>query len=41
VARKVLNSVFLHEAVAAGLSAAIVDVAKIVPFTRFRRRSAR
>ncbi len=30
--RKVLNSVFLHEAVAAGLSAAIIDVAKIVPF---------
>ncbi len=30
-ARKVLNSVFLHEAVAAGLDAAIVDAAKIMP----------
>jgi 5-methyltetrahydrofolate--homocysteine methyltransferase len=30
-ARKLLNSVFLHEAVEAGLDAAIVDVAKIVP----------
>lgn len=30
-ARKLLNSVFLHEAVTAGLDAAIVDVAKIVP----------
>lgn len=30
-ARQVLNSVFLHEAVAAGLDAAIVDAAKIVP----------
>ncbi len=30
-ARKLLNSVFLHEAVNAGLDAAIVDVAKIVP----------
>ncbi len=30
-ARKVLNSVFLHEAVKAGLDAAIVDVAKILP----------
>lgn len=30
-ARKLLNSVFLHEAVAAGLDAAIVDVARIVP----------
>ncbi|MDD5707301.1 MAG: homocysteine S-methyltransferase family protein [Kiritimatiellae bacterium] len=29
--RRVLNSVFLHEAVAAGLDAAIVDVSKIVP----------
>jgi len=29
--RKILNSVFLHEAVAAGLDAAIVDAAKIVP----------
>ncbi len=31
-ARKVLNSVFLHEAVAAGLDAAIVDAAKVIPF---------
>lgn len=30
-ARKILNSVFLHEAVEAGLDAAIVDAAKIVP----------
>ncbi len=30
-ARKILNSVFLHEAVAAGLDTAIVDAAKIVP----------
>lgn len=30
-ARRLLNSVFLHEAVAAGLDAAIVDAAKIVP----------
>ncbi|MBM9537197.1 dihydropteroate synthase [Desulfobulbus alkaliphilus] len=30
-ARRILNSVFLHEAVAAGLDAAIVDVAKILP----------
>ena len=33
-ARRILNSVFLHEAVAAGLDAAIVDVAKIVPLAR-------
>lgn len=30
-ARSVLNSAFLHEAVAAGLTSAIVDAAKIVP----------
>lgn len=30
-ARRLLNSVFLHEAVEAGLDAAIVDVARIVP----------
>lgn len=30
-ARKVLNSVFLHEAVEAGLDAAIVDASKILP----------
>lgn len=33
-ARKILNSVFLHEAVAAGLDAAIVDAGKIIPFAR-------
>ncbi len=30
--RKVLNSVFLHEAVQAGLDAAIVDAAKVIPY---------
>lgn len=33
-ARRVLNSVFLHEAVTHGLDAAIVDAAKIVPLAR-------
>lgn len=33
-ARKILNSVFLHEAVAAGLDAAIVDAGKIIPLAR-------
>ena len=32
--RRILNSVFLHEAVAMGLDAAIVDAAKIVPLAR-------
>ncbi|HEY5672518.1 MAG TPA: vitamin B12 dependent-methionine synthase activation domain-containing protein [Malonomonas sp.] len=32
VARKVLNSVFLHEAIAAGLTTAIVDAAKVLPY---------
>ncbi len=32
--RRVLNSVFLHEAVAAGLDAAIVDAAKVLPLAR-------
>jgi 5-methyltetrahydrofolate--homocysteine methyltransferase len=32
-ARRVLNSVFLHEAVSAGLDAAIVDAAKILPLS--------
>ncbi len=32
-ARRVLNSVFLHEAVEAGLDAAIVDAGKILPLT--------
>ncbi len=31
-ARKVLNSVFLHEAVAVGLNSAIVDAAKVLPY---------
>ncbi|WP_303721978.1 vitamin B12 dependent-methionine synthase activation domain-containing protein [Malonomonas rubra] len=31
-ARKVLNSVFLHEAVTAGLNTAIVDAAKVLPY---------
>lgn len=31
-ARKVLNSVFLHEAVNAGLNTAIVDAAKVLPY---------
>ncbi len=33
-ARRILNSVFLHEAVGAGLDAAIVDAAKILPLAR-------
>lgn len=33
-ARRILNSVFLHQAVEAGLDAAIVDAAKIVPLAR-------
>ena len=33
-ARRVLNSVFLHEAVQAGLDAAIVDAAKVIPLAR-------
>ena len=33
-ARRILNSVFLHEAVNAGLDAAIVDAAKIIPLAR-------
>jgi len=32
--RKALNSVFLHEAVEAGLDAAIIDAGKIVPLSR-------
>ena len=31
-ARKVLNSIFLHEAVDAGLNTAIVDAAKVLPY---------
>ncbi|WP_028583363.1 methionine synthase [Desulfogranum mediterraneum] len=33
-ARRILNSVFLHQAVEAGLDAAIVDAAKILPLAR-------
>ena len=36
--RVVLNSVFLHEAVAAGLDAAIVNASKIVPLNRIAER---
>ncbi len=32
--RRILNSVFLHEAVTAGMDAAIVDAAKILPLAR-------
>jgi len=32
--RRVLNSVFLHEAVRAGLDAAIVDAGKVLPFSQ-------
>jgi 5-methyltetrahydrofolate--homocysteine methyltransferase len=37
-ARPYLNSMFLHEAVEAGLDAAIVDAAKIIPLHRMRER---
>ncbi|MBN2449030.1 MAG: dihydropteroate synthase [Lentisphaeria bacterium] len=33
-ARRILNSVFLHEAVEAGLDAAIVDAGKVLPLSR-------
>ena len=36
VSRKVLNSVFLHEAVEAGLDAAIVDAGKVIPLARIQ-----
>jgi 5-methyltetrahydrofolate--homocysteine methyltransferase len=38
-ARVVLNSVFLHEAVEAGLDAAIVNASKIVPLNRIDERA--
>jgi 5-methyltetrahydrofolate--homocysteine methyltransferase len=38
VSRVVLNSVFLHEAVEAGLDAAIVNASKIVPLNRIAER---
>jgi len=34
ISRKVLNSVFLHEAVEAGLDAAIIDAGKVLPLAR-------
>ncbi|HYG82989.1 MAG TPA: methionine synthase, partial [Pyrinomonadaceae bacterium] len=37
-ARVVLNSVFLHDAVEAGLDAAIVNASKILPLNRFEER---
>jgi 5-methyltetrahydrofolate--homocysteine methyltransferase len=37
-ARQVLNSVFLHEAVAAGLDAAIVNIFRILPLNRIEPR---
>lgn len=36
-ARKILNSVFLHEAVVAGLDAAIVDSAKVIPLAQIEQ----
>ncbi len=39
--RRVLNSVFLHEAVAAGLTAAIVDPGKILPLTKIPEEDRR
>ena len=33
-ARKILNSVFLHEAIEAGLDAAIIDTAKVIPLAQ-------
>lgn len=40
-ARRVLNAVFLHEAVAAGLDAAIVDAAKVIPFAAIAEEDRR
>ncbi len=40
VSRVVLNSVFLHEAVEAGLDAAIVNASKIVPLNRINPRES-
>ena len=39
--RKVLNSVFLHEAVEAGLDAAIVDPARVLPFAQIPEEDRR
>ncbi|NOY12795.1 MAG: dihydropteroate synthase [Deltaproteobacteria bacterium] len=40
-ARKVLNSVFLHEAVAVGLNTAIVDAAKVLPYAAISEEDRR
>ncbi len=37
-ARKILNSVFLHEAVEAGLDAAIIDIAKVIPLAQISQQ---
>ncbi|MGE5849037.1 MAG: methionine synthase, partial [Candidatus Methylomirabilota bacterium] len=37
-ARQVLNSVFLHEAISAGLDAAIVNISRILPLNRIESR---
>ncbi|HKJ05291.1 MAG TPA: vitamin B12 dependent-methionine synthase activation domain-containing protein [Geopsychrobacteraceae bacterium] len=39
--RKLINSVFLHEAVEAGLDAAIVDAAKVVPLAQISEEDRR
>jgi 5-methyltetrahydrofolate--homocysteine methyltransferase len=39
--RRVLNSVFLHEAVEAGLDAAIVDAARVLPFSKIPEEDRR
>ncbi len=39
--RRILNSVFLHEAVEAGLDAAIIDAAKIVPMAKISEEDRR
>ncbi|MHC5179144.1 MAG: methionine synthase [Planctomycetota bacterium] len=36
-ARKILNSIFLHEAVQAGLDAAIIDTAKVIPLAQIEQ----
>jgi cobalamin-dependent methionine synthase I len=37
-ARVVLNSIFLHECVEAGMNSAIVNASKILPLNRFSER---
>jgi 5-methyltetrahydrofolate--homocysteine methyltransferase len=39
--RRILNSVFLHEAVEAGLTAAIIDAAKILPLSKIPEEDRR